>query len=262
MDELLAGLAPQALLFVLIATRLGAMIATAPVFSSRTIPVRVKSGLVVLLAFLSLPLVEAQGGVPPTHALSVILLVGKEAIIGLAFGLMAQFVFAGIQTAGSFIDMNAGFAIARAIDPTSGINLSVLGRWYNLVAISAFIAIGGHQWLVAGVVQSFELAPPLEMPQMSAIVEGVLSSGDDILLIALQVGGPIMAALLVTDVVLGLLSRSVPQMNVFLVGLPLKIVVALSATAILLPAFLAFMNGLTSDLLFDLNEMLRAAGGG
>lgn len=262
MDRLLADLAPQAALFMLIATRLSAMMVVAPVFSSRTVPVRVKAGLVILVSWITLPVVAAEGGVVPDGLVPLAMLAVKEAIIGFAFGLIAQFLFAAVQTAGAFIDVTAGFAVSQTLDPTSGVTTSILGRWYNLIAISAFLAIGGHQLLVAGVVRSFTLAPPLDSPDMGAVVTGVLAQADDIFLVVVQIGAPIIGALLVTDVTLGVISRAVPQMNVFIVGIPLKIIVALAGSAILLPAFIALMNGLTGRMFGDLSAIMRAAGGG
>jgi flagellar biosynthesis protein FliR len=258
-DRLLAELAPQAALFMLIATRLSAMIAVAPVFSSRTIPVRVKAGLVILVSWITLPLVAEQ---VPESAIALSMLMVKEAIIGFAFGLIAQFLFAAIQTAGAFIDLTAGFAISQTLDPASNASISVLGRWYNLIAVASFLAIGGHQLLVAGVVRSFALAPPLSDPDVGAVIAGVLEQADDILLIVVQIGAPIIGALLVTDVTLGIISRSVPQMNVFIVGLPLKIVVALAGSAILLPAFITLTNSLAGQMFSDMSAIMRAAGAG
>jgi flagellar biosynthesis protein FliR len=261
-DRLLAELAPQAALFMLIATRLSAMIVVAPVFSSRTIPVRVKAGLVILVSWITLPIVAAEGGTVPDGLVPLAVLAVKEAIIGFAFGLVAQFLFAAVQTAGAFIDVTAGFAISQTLDPTSGTSISILGRWYNLIAVSAFLALGGHQLLVAGVVRSFTLAPPLSAPDLGAVVQGVLAQADDILLVVVQIGAPVIGALLVTDVTLGVISRAVPQMNVFIVGLPLKIIVALAGSAILLPAFIGLTNQLAGGMFSDMSGIMRAAGGG
>lgn len=261
MDQLLAQLAPQAALFMLIATRLSAMFIVAPVFSSRMIPARIKAGLVIIISYITLPIVAAEGGTVPEGIVAFATLAVKEAIIGFAFGLVAQFLFAAFQTAGAFIDVTAGFAIAQTFDPTSNVSTSILGRWYNLVAIAAFLALGGHQLLVAGVVRSFTLAPPLANPDLHAVVAGVLDQADDILLVVVQIGAPIIGALLITDVTLGVISRSVPQMNVFIVGLPLKIIVALAGSAILLPAMIGLTNSLTSQMFSDLSHIMRAAGG-
>ena len=262
MDKLLAQLAPQAALFMLIATRLSAMLLVAPVFSSRLIPARIKAGLVIIVSYVTLPIVAEQGGRVPEGIVAFALLAVKEAIIGFAFGLVAQFLFAAFQTAGAFIDVTAGFAIAQTFDPNTNASISILGRWYNLIAISSFLALGGHQLLVAGVVRSFALAPPLANPNIGAVVNGVLVRADDILLVVVQVGAPIIGALLITDVTLGIISRSVPQMNVFIVGLPLKIIVALAGSAILLPAMISLSNTLTGQMFADMSHIIRAAGGG
>jgi flagellar biosynthetic protein FliR len=261
-EQLLTDLAPQAALFILIATRLSAMLAVAPVFSSRMIPVRLKAGLVIIVSYIALPVVAAEGGTIPNGMLGFATLAVKEAVIGFALGLIAQFLFAAVQTAGAFIDMSAGFAIAQTLDPTSNSTTSILGRWYNLVATSAFLALGGHQLLVAGVVESFTLAPPLSHPDMGILVTGVLAHADDILLVVVEIGAPIIGALLITDVTLGVISRSVPQMNVFMVGMPLKIIIALGGSAILLPAFIGLTNSLTGQMFSDMSHLMRAVGAG
>lgn len=247
---------------MLIATRLSAMLMVAPVFSSRTVPARVKAGLVILISYISLPVVAEQGGVVPDNMVAFAVLAVKEMIIGVSFGLVAQFLFAAVQTAGALIDVTAGFAIAQTFDPGSGTSISILGRWYNMIALATFLALGGHQLLVAGVVRSFTLAPPLEDPDLAAVVSGVLAQADDILLVVIQIGAPIIAALVITDVTLGIISRAVPQMNVFIVGLPLKIIVALAGTAILLPAMVTLLEGLSGRMFADMSEIMRAAGAG
>ncbi len=261
MDQLLAQLAPQATLFMLIATRLSAMFIAAPVFSSRMIPTRVKAGLVIIISYITLPIVAAEGGRVPEGIVGFATLAVKEAVIGFAFGLVAQFLFAAFQTAGALIDITAGFAASAAFDPSTNTSTSILARWYNLIAITSFLAIGGHQLLVAGVVRSFTLAPPLADPDVGAVIAGVIDQADGILLVVVQIGAPIVGALLITDATLGIISRAVPQMNVFIVGLPLKIIVALAASAILLPAMIALSNSLAAEMFSDMSRIVRAAGG-
>jgi flagellar biosynthetic protein FliR len=260
-DQLLAQLAPQAALFMLIATRLSAMFIVAPVFSSRLIPTRVKAGLVIIVSYITLPIVAAEGGRVPEGIVPFATLAVKEMLIGFGFGLVAQFMFAAFQTAGAFIDVTAGFAISQAFDPSSNTSISILGRWYNMIAITSFLALGGHQLLVAGVVRSFTLAPPLAEPDLGAVVVGVLDRADDIFLVVVQIAAPIVGALLITDATLGIISRAVPQMNVFIVGLPLKIIVALAGSAILLPVMIALTNTLAAEMFSDVSRMMRATGG-
>jgi flagellar biosynthetic protein FliR len=261
-EQILEALAPQALLFVLIMVRIGAMLATAPPFAGGPIPNRVKAGLAVLLAWVALPLTPGAGqAIVAPHPLEVVMLAGKELVIGVAFGLIVRMAFAAVTYAGMITDFSAGFALAQAIDPTTGTQVSVLGRWYGLITTAVFLAIGGAQWLAAGIVRSFVLVPPLETPDFSALILGVTRASDDIFLIAIQLAAPLMVALVITDVTLGLMSRAVPQMNVFIVGLPLKIVVALAGTAILLPTMVTYLDTLSGRLIEDLSTVMRAAGG-
>lgn len=260
MNELFLVLQQNALLFGLMLTRIGAMFATAPVIGSRVVPLRVRVGLGVILALSALPMV-AEGSPPmPESAVAYAILAGKEALIGLMIGLVAQMLFAAVQLAGSFIDTGAGFAIATTIDPVNNTNLTVLGRAYNMIATAAFLAVGGHLFLMQAIVASFTLIPPWAMPRMEVLVEGILVRSDDIFVIALQIAAPLMAALLITDVALGIMSRAAPQMNVFIVGLPVKVGVALIGTAVLLPSFVTLLNGVTQQMLADLSEILTGAG--
>jgi flagellar biosynthesis protein FliR len=260
-EELFQSLQANALLFGLMLVRIAAMFATAPVLGSRVIPVRVRVGLGVVLALSALPMV-ADGAPPmPESTVAFALLAGKELLVGLVIGLVAQMLFAAVQLAGSFIDVGAGFAIATTIDPVNNTNLTVLGRAYNMIATAAFLAIGGHLFLMQAIVASFSLIPPWTMPRIPVFVEGVLLRSDEMFVIAMQIAAPLMAALLITDVALGIMSRAAPQMNVFIVGLPVKIGVALIGTAVLLPSFVTLLNGVTDQMLTDLSEILTGAGG-
>lgn len=260
--EVITTLQANALLFGLMLVRVSAVFMTAPVLSSRTIPTRVRAGLAVIVALSSLPLVADGTHRIPESTIAYVLLAGKEVLIGVMIGFIAQTVFAAVQLAGSYIDTGAGFAIAQTIDPTTNINLTMLGRVYSLIATSVFVAIGGHLWLIKAVVASFELVPPTEIPNTIAMTQGVLVRADDLFIISLQIAAPLMAALLITDIALGIMSRAAPQMNVFIVGLPVKVGVALVGSAVLLPAFATLLNGLSSQMIEDLSHILQATGGG
>ena len=153
---------PQATLFMLIATRLSAMIAVAPVFSSRMVPVRVKAGLVIVISFVTLPGVAALGGTVPDGHHPVRDAGGEGGDHRLRLRPDRPVPVRGDpDRRAPSSTRRPGFAVAQTLDPTSNVSISVLGRWYNLIAISCFIALGGAQLLVAGIVRSFTLAPPL-----------------------------------------------------------------------------------------------------
>ncbi len=261
MLEVIQNLQANALLFGLMLVRVSALFATAPFLNSRAIPVRIKAGFAVLLVFIALPLTADTSGPLPDSTVGFVTLALKELIVGAAMGLLAQMLFAAVQLAGSYIDLSAGFAIASTIDPSSNMNLTVLGRVYNMVLTAAFLAIGGHLLLVGSVVRSFELIRPTQMPRFEFLVQGVIARSDEMFVISLQLAAPLMAALLITDVALGIMSRAAPQMNVFIVGMPVKIGIALIGTAILLPTFVTLFDGYTQQMFSDMSRMLVAAGG-
>lgn len=261
MDELFATLQADALLFGLMLMRIGAMFTTAPIIGSRTVPVRVRTGLGVVMALSSMPLVAESAGPVPDQTVTYVVLGAKEVLVGVAIGLIAQMLFAAVQLAGSFIDIGSGFSIAATIDPVNNTNLTVMGRAYNMIATAAFVAVGGHLFLMQAVVASFTLISPTKIPNLGVLVAGVMAKSDDMFVIALQLAAPLMAALIITDVALGIMSRAAPQMNVFVVGMPAKIGLALIGSAVLLPAFLTHLNGVTQQMFSDLSAILRGAGG-
>src|SRR5690606_26342303 len=134
--ELVSTLQANALLFGLMLVRVTAMFASAPVLNSRAVPVRVRVALAVITTLSALPLVADGTHRIPESTVAYVLLAGKEVLIGVMIGFVAQTVFAAVQLAGSYIDTSAGFAIAQTIDPSSNVNLTMLGRVYSLLATS------------------------------------------------------------------------------------------------------------------------------
>lgn len=260
MTGLLQSLMPQMLLLGLVLTRLVGMLTVAPVFAGRNVPARIKAGLAILTGYVALGPVAAVSGPVPTDPLAYALLMGKEALIGIAFGLIVQFLFSAVQTAGFLIDSGSGLAVAQVLDPTSGATMAPLGRFYNLIALTVFVIIGGPIFLIAGIVRSFSLISPTEMPSFTIISGGLVEAAVAVFAIAVALCAPLMLALLITDIALGVMSRAVPQMNVFIVSLPLKIGIALVGLAVLLPAFVGLFDTYVSDVFVTLSKLMRTAG--
>lgn len=260
MTGLLQSLMPQMLLFGLVLTRLAAMFTVAPVFAGRSVPTRVKAALVILTGYVALGPVVALGGTVPTDPIAYALLMGKEALIGISFGLIVQFLFSAVQSAGFLVDSGSGLAVAQVLDPTMNATLAPLGRFYNLIALTVFVIIGGPLFMISGVVRSFALIPPTQMPDFTVLFAGVIDNAVAVFAIAIALCAPLMLALLITDIALGIMARAVPQMNVFIVSLPLKIGLALAGMAILLPPFVALFDSYVSDAIRELSMLMRTAG--
>lgn len=228
--------------FFLVLARISPLFVLAPLFSSRLIPGRVRGLVAVALAVGMTPL--AIGGQRiPLGAVQYSELLFKELLIGLAFAFALGALFAAVTVAGSFVDTLIGFSFGALVDPVNGTQSTVLARLYTMLGVLIFIAIGGEAWVLGGLARTYDLVGVLEMPSIGAMVAGADAAFVTIFLSAVQIAGPIMLALILTDAAFGLVSRVVPQLNVFAVGFPAKLVVGLVLLGVTLP----FVGGWLAD---------------
>ena len=235
----------QAVGFVLVLCRVGGLFVLAPIFSGRMIPMQAKLILAGVISFTLEPLVTVNG--VPT-GLAVVPLMVKEMIVGLAFALTLGAVGAAIQFAASLLDTMIGFSYAALIDPINQSPAAVLGQLYSLFSVLVFLLIGGDKLMILGLSKSYDLIPLGSVPSFERLGALATSSIGQVSLIGLEIGAPVIIALVLVDVALGLVARAVPQMNVFVVGLPAKILVGFAAIG----ASLAFVTG-------DLESLLQGA---
>ena len=226
--------APAALIvaFVLCVVRASAWLVLVPPFGTRAVPAVVKVGLAAALA---LPAAPRLAESPPS--LDVGPLIGAvvlQVAVGLTLGFVTMLAFAAVQAAGSLIDLFAGFTIAQTFDPMSGNQTALFGRFYQLLATTLLFAIDGHILLFRGFMSSFD-AVGLQGPPMGDVAEIAVDGLSTFMTAAVEIAAPLLAALFLTEVALGLLSRAAPQMNVFMVGFPLKILLTLGLVGLALP---------------------------
>jgi flagellar biosynthetic protein FliR len=233
----------QVLAFFLVLARLSPLFILAPLFSSQMLPVRVRGIVAVALAIGLAPIVGRGARVPDPTTIEVVELVGKELLVGLAFAFALGALFAAIAVAGTFIDTLIGFTYGAIVDPLTGTQSAVVQQLYGLVGVLIFIAIGGDGWVIQGLAKTYELVPMDAYPSLGALLTGVTAAFAGIFAAAIQVAGPIVLALVLTDAAFGLVSRVVPQLNVFAVGFPAKVTVGLLLMGITLP----FVAGWLSD---------------
>jgi len=139
-----------------------------------------------------------------------------------------------------------GFAIVNVIDPQSGMQIPLMGNLTQTVALLFYLAVNGHHYLLQAVAQSYQVIPVLGLKLGSGFYQSLFSIGAEMFVIALKVAAPLVVAILITDVAMGFIARTVPQMNVFIVGLPLKILIGLGCLLVMLPVYLWVF-----DLLFS-----------
>jgi flagellar biosynthetic protein FliR len=219
---------------MLVLGRIGPLFALAPLFSSKSIPLRGKGILAVGLTVGIAPI--AIGGRDiPLDVMAYTELMLKEILVGLAFAFALGALFAAVSTAGSFIDTLIGFSYGALVDPVTGNQSAVLTQAYILVGVMVLIAIGGDQLMIKGLARSYDLVPLLDSPPLSSIVGGVQTAFSQVFLSSLELVAPVMLALVITDAAFGVVSRVVPQLNVFAVGFPAKVTVGLLIIGVSLP---------------------------
>jgi flagellar biosynthetic protein FliR len=235
MSQLLSALAGNQLTgFILVLARVTPIFVLAPLFSSSMIPPHVR-GIVAVGISIGLTPIAMRGQHLPTGALALVELVLEGGMVGLAFAFALSLLMAGLEAAGSLVDLGSGFSYGSLINPLNGEQGAVMARFYSLFGTLIFLVIGGDGWTLRGLGRTFQLVPLTRGPQLKALVGGAEHLFANVFAAALEIAAPVLVALLITDVAFGVVSRVVPQMNVFAVGFPTKVAVALLVTGASLP---------------------------
>jgi flagellar biosynthetic protein FliR len=238
MTDLLARFGEQHVLaFSLVLARVAPLFLLAPLFNSKAFPGRARAVCAVALAIGISPVAtHALGeGRIPSDLWALGGLMGKELLVGMAFAFGIGALFAALTVAGSLLDVTIGFSLGGVVDPLSGTQSSLLAQLYTMIGMLVFIAIGGDGWVIAGLARTYEAVPLLDAPQLGSLTAGAQLAFSGIFSAAIQVCAPVLLALIVTDAAIGVVSRVVPQLNVFAVGFPAKIAVGLLLIGVSLP---------------------------
>ena len=222
MANLLNFDAGQMLAFILALVRVIGIIATAPVFGSSVTPPQIKIVLSLALALILYPFIPSLKSFP-TLPNDYIFLISSELFIGLILGLIGRFLFAAVEFAGTVIGFQMGLSMANVLDPQSQEQISLVGRFETVAATLIFLAMDGHLILIQALVKSYSLIP-IGMARISKpLVDKLTELSSSVFVIGLQIGAPLIVALFLANAIIGLLSRSVPQIQVFVVGFPLTL---------------------------------------
>ncbi len=220
--------AAQVTVFVLTLARTSAWVASAPLFSANGIAGVGRLAFAIALALAATPI--AATGPPPPGSLSGFLavLVG-QVTLGLALGWITGLALAIFQSAGSVIDLTSGFSVGVLLDPASGTQNAVMARLFGLAFVALFFATNAHLVVVGGFARTFRSSPATEMPLLGADSVAVAAASlSDLMLASLEIAAPVLGALLLAEVAMALAARFVPQANIFLIGLPLKMGIAVA----------------------------------
>jgi flagellar biosynthetic protein FliR len=242
--------------FMLILTRVGGILFTAPVFESSNIPVPVKIGLSAALALIFFPQVGFR-----FEQESVAVLGGAmagEMAIGMIIGLAARLIFAAVDMAGQVVGFQMGLGIVSVFDPFTQSQTSLVSQFKNLIAMLLFFSFNAHHLFLLAMAKSYQLVPVAGLSFSSSLSQLMISLSGGMFVLALQIGAPVLAINLFVNVGLGVVARTVPQINVLIVSFPLTIGVGLLALGMALPFVAEVLKKSFTLMGPQLDALLRA----
>jgi flagellar biosynthetic protein FliR len=233
--------------FMLILTRVSAMMYAFPFFGSPAIAMRVRIAITLVISFLVLPVVGIDGLGMDWGLSRLALAIGKELSIGLIVGFGTKFMFEAFSLAGTFAGRQMGFAIAELVDPVTSAPQSMVGQFWALVAILLFVAVDGHHFLIRLLLQNFQLIPLEKGVLQPAAGQMLIEGSTEMFRLALKLAAPALILTLMMDVGVGVLSRAMPRFQVFFVVLPLKLTVGIFALVVSLQLFQALFSAMYAE---------------
>lgn len=254
MDDIINNLFGMYEIFLLVFVRTSGIFIFSPLFSSQNIINIVKVGFTFALSVLitlSFPnKVDLTGEV-------LFILIFKELLIGVIIGFLSYIFFSAFYTMGQLVDMNIGFGMANVIDPQSKAQVPLTGNFYYIIALLLLLIIDGHHLILIALKDSY-LAIPLgkftyDINTLNIIINSMVKSFE----IAFKLSSPIIAIIFLTDLVLGVLARTIPQMNVFVVGMPLKLLIGLLFMFIGFPTFFVGVDSIMEMIIDYTYEFLK-----
>jgi flagellar biosynthetic protein FliR len=251
-----AGLIGNAQLFFLLFARIVALIETAPLLSSDSVPQIAKIGLGFLTAFAIFPWMNAAGYPIPVFGLQYALLVFGEALVGVIIGFFLTMIYSGFQLAGQYYSLQMGFGASEVFDPLAQIEIPIMGQFLNLIAMYIFLVVGGFQKIFfVGVFRSFQALRAVDLViHRDYIFRMVFSGMARLFEQSLVISFPILGTLFLVSVSMGLLAKAAPQMNLLMLGFPISIGVAFLVLFVTLPVLAEVF---TAVIDYSFEEVLR-----
>jgi flagellar biosynthetic protein FliR len=225
---------------LLLLGRFSGFFATAPVFSGRYIPAQVRAALVLYLSVALSPLVPAPAFASVPKASWMML---TEVLLGATTGYALSLIFLAVQVAGQVADMEMGFGMTNVLDPVYGVPIPLMGSFEYLLSLLLFLGMDGHHFLFTAIVRSFDSVPAGRAVPDPGVASGIVSRMAEAFRLGVELSMPVLVSMFITTCAMGLVARTVPQINVFMMGLPVRIVLGGAIVAMSLPAFANLATG-------------------
>lgn len=227
---------------VMVLTRISAFFLVIPVFGWKSIPVRIKVAMTLLITIFFSMIIPLPIHAKQISNVEAILLIANEAVYGLALGLVVTFLFAAVKLGGRIVERQIGLAMAQILDPLTGERTQPLGSLLEMIFIILFLSANGHHLFLSIISQSYEAFPAGSIPTISVLTGGIVQASSAMLVAGLKLSAPILAAFLLLMIILAVLARMVPEMNILFISLPMRVGLGFLMVLIFLPFFNSFIT--------------------
>lgn len=249
----------HAAVFLLLLTRVSGIFIISPFFGSLNVPVYFRAAGSLAITLVLFPVVDNfMDLVAPATVIGYTMAVLSELFIGWLIGFVAFVAFSAITMAGKVMDMQVGFAIVNVMDPTSGQQMPLIGSFLYNLAIIVFLVTNGHHMLISALFESFKTVPMLSLEPSLSLPMIIANFTTGIFLTGMKIAMPVTFAILLTNVGLGILARTMPQMNIFVVGIPMQIAVGMIILTMVLPFYVLFLDVLFEEIYGNIRIALQA----
>lgn len=245
-------------LFILLFIRATGLFVASPIFGKNNLPPVMKIGFSVLVAFILLPLHTETFYLSIDNYQMLIYWSIMEFLIGIIIGFIALIYFNLVYLAGTIVDIQMGFGMVNIMDPQTNAQMPLMGGFYNILITLIFLATNGHHEIIRALLRSYEVMPiGFNISVTENVINYLIKIFTETFILAFQLSAPIIIAIFLSNVILGILARTMPQMNIFIVGLPLKIIIGIVVILLSLQFLLPFSTSLFEKMFRSMYELMQ-----
>lgn len=246
--------------FILIFTRVVSMLFSIPILGARNVLKGFKVGLGFFISLILINIVRVDTSVLSADIFSLGIAISGEFLIGFMIGLMAKLIFTAVEIAGELMGFQMGFGIVNVIDPQTSSQIPIVGQFQTILSTLIFLSINAHHYFLAAIAESFVIVPPLYSSFPMDLMVGIVRLTGDMFVLAIKIGAPVIVALFIANIALGIISKTIPQMNILIVGFPLTIAVGILIMSLSLPLFAYLVQRIFEGMKGNMIEVLSVMG--
>ena len=229
--------------FLLVLFRVGAILFFVPILGDKQVPPQVRAGLALVIAVCLFPTVDHSRIVIPPHIFIFAVALVTEVMLGITLGLLTRMLYGAVQLAGRLMGIQMGFGMVNVMDPITGVQVSIISHFQEIILTLVFLSINAHHYFIEALAATFQIIPPLGISLPGTLQEIVITAGAHMFYLSVKIAAPVMITITLTYLAMGVISKTVPQMNILIVGLPVTISLGLIMLMLTVPVLISFLQG-------------------